>query len=154
LFIIPLFIVSCNSKTPEYNEYKIVRGNSYNFDSKSTESLLEKKFKEFYDLNILLNKYPDFKESIENRIKNFISNSETIFELNDSVSVKNIRQEGLLTTISDSVQLTKIYYDLVSENSTEKDSVFAFITKKRVMIDDEEVFSTKVKFTRVVIKDF
>ena len=158
LFILPLLIISCNNKERVNEVDSDVKSFYFLTDvdssSYSKKSLIEEKFKEFYDLNILLKKYPDFKEGIENRIKNFISNSETIFELNDSLSVKNIRQEGPLTKISDSVQMTKIYYDLVSENSTEKDSVFAFITKKKIMIDEEEVLSTKVKFTRVVIQKF
>ena len=155
--IIPLLIISCNSKEAT-NRNKKSSDNDYFFgiinSSKKNGSLIEKKFKEFYDLNTLLKKYPNFKENIEKRIDNFTTGTSVIFDLTDSLKITNIRQQGGLTKISDSVQMTKVLFDIVSGNMTKTDSVLAFITKKKVLIDSEEVISTKVKFTRVTVIKF
>lgn len=145
-----LFLASCKSENSMESNSKVVNS----FEEYSNEDLLEEKFKEFYDLNILLKKYPQFKDDIEQRIKNFTSNPESIFELNDSTKIKNIQQKGALIKISDSVQMTQVVYDLVTENSVKKDSVLAFITSSKVIIDSEEITSTKVNFTRVVIQKY
>jgi hypothetical protein len=150
LILIALFIISCSNDSSIISKEKSVVFNK----EYSNETLLEEKFKEFYDLNILLKKYPDFKDDIEQRIKNFTSNPESIFELNDSTKIKNIQQKGALIKVSDSVQMTQVVYDLVTENSIKKDSVLAFITSSKVIIDSEEIISTKVNFTRVVIRKY
>ena len=65
ILFIPLLIVSCMSKENSRSDSRFLP-EKVDF---STENLIEKKFKEFYDLNTLLKNYPQFKESIENRMK-------------------------------------------------------------------------------------
>lgn len=144
-----LFSCSDSNHAPTEKVFEAERSNT-----SPKRSLIEQKFKEFYDLNVLLKNYPDFKSDIERRIQNFTSNSETIFELNDSISITNIRQKGVLIQVSDSVQMTHVLFDVVSKNQKKTDSVLAFISKKKIYIDSEEVIATKVKFTRVVIQNF
>ena len=68
LFFMPFLIFSCNS----HERRSLVNTESTkSFKSESFESLIEEKFQEFYNLNILLRDYPDFKEDIEKRINNF-----------------------------------------------------------------------------------
>lgn len=150
LIFILLFIFSCNESSPSISKER--KSNSYKEYTDGT--LLEEKFKEFYDLNVLLKEYPEFKEDIENRIRNFTTSPRAVFKLNDSLKIKNIRQKGSFIKVSDSVQMTTVYFDLISGKTTKTDSVIAFITKKKMIIDSEEVISTKVKFTRVVIQKF
>ena len=153
LYLIPFLIISCHSKSPEVDRFS---PSSFNGNKKySNKTLIEEKFQEFYDLNALLIKFPDFKDDIENRISNFTTNTKKIFDLTDSIKIKNIRQEGELIKISDSVQMTKVLFDIVLENSVKTDSVLAFITQKKIVIDSEEITSTKVKFTKELkIKKF
>ena len=150
ILFIPLLIVSCMSKENSRSDSRFLP-EKVDF---STENLIEKKFKEFYDLNTLLKNYPQFKESIENRIDNFTTGERRIFEINDSITILNIRQKGAFIKVSDSVDMTHVLFDIINDTQIKTDSVVAFITKKKVLIDDEEVTSSKVKFTRVVIQDF
>lgn len=185
LMLIALFIISCSNNSPISKETTV----DFNSKEYSSAKFIEEKFKEFYDLNTLLIKYPSFKEDIEKRIQNFtldyklnfdlidslIGNhytflsfyetsglkkrdqiftldSKQIFKLNDSLEVKNIKQRGSIIFVSDSVQMTKVYFDLVYKDSVKKDSVFAFITSKKIMIDSKEVLSSKVKFSKTNIQ--
>jgi len=150
ILLIPILIISCSTKENSSSDSKFAPTE----DSFSTENLIEKKFKEFYDLNTLLKSYPDFKEDIEKRIENFTTGTRAIFEINDSIKIVNIRQKGAFIKVSDSVDMTHVLFDVITDTHIKTDSVLAFITKKKVLIDNEEVISSKVKFTRVVVQDF
>ena len=150
ILLIPILIISCSTKENSSSDSKFAPTK----DSFSTENLIEKKFKEFYDLNTLLKSYPEFKEDIEKRIENFTTGTRDIFEINDSIKILNIRQKGAFIKVSDSVDMTHVLFDVITDTHIKTDSVLAFITKKKVLIDDEEVISSKVKFTRVVIQNY
>lgn len=160
IFFIPFVIVSCMSKEPDKTlNLEEMDEVLYDIDSKeedpevsySFESLIEEKFKEFYDLNVLLRDYPNFKEDIETRINNFTTGTRKIFEINDSIKILNIRQKGPLVQVSDSLEMTNVLFDVITESRIKTDSVVAFITKKKLKIDGKEVVSKKVKFTRITI---
>lgn len=139
-----LLVFSCTNHAPLDKEMSEVTM----FKEVSMKKVLENKFKELYDLNLLKKKFPEFKNDIDRRIQNFTFNHEVNFEFQDSIRISNIRQKGGLIKISDSVQMAKVVFDLTSQNSTKTDSVFAFITKKEAIIDSEKVFLTKVQFSR------
>lgn len=154
-----LAVVSCISKSPKSNDDEIIKKRlpytaKDSLGEYSFQSLIETKFEEFYNLNVLLKNYPDFKKDIENRLENFTSGTRKIFHINDSIQVVNIRQNGPFVKISDSTEMTHVLFDIVSDHQTKTDTVVAFITKKKAHIDNKEVTSTKVKFTRVLVAQF
>lgn len=152
VFLVLLILSSCNNYSPENSksDFEVTESLLENMES----SFSEKKFKEFYDLNILLRDYPDFKEDLEKRIDNFITENGKIFEINDSIKIVNIRQKESPTKLSDSVELTQILFDIRNKNNIKTDSVYALITKKKIVIDGKEVTSKKVKFTREIGENF
>jgi hypothetical protein len=157
MLVLLFVIVSCSdNKAPTMNTKKLKSRGWLNktrdsLSNYSFESLVEKKFKEFYNLNVLLKDYPDFKNDIESRIENFTTGRRKIFQINDSIKVVNIRQKGPFIKVSDSTDMTQVLFDVITDTEIKTDSVTAFITKKKLLIDGEEVTSTKVKFTRIVI---
>jgi predicted patatin/cPLA2 family phospholipase len=152
VFFVVLILSSCNNYSPENstNNFEVTESLMVNTES----SLSEKKFKEFYDLNILLKDYPDFKEDIEKRIDKFMTGEGTIFDINDSIKIENIRQKESLTKLSDSLEMTQILFDIRTKNGIKTDSVYALVTKKKIIIDGKEVVSKKVKFAREITKNF
>ena len=152
IFCIPFFLMSCSGNkadtmTNESSDKTFFMSTIESAEI-SSESLVEKKFKEFYNLNMLLTAYPDFKKDIEQRIKDFTSGEKAIFERDDSIQIANIRQSGALIKESDSLERTYILFDVIRQTETKTDSVLVLITKKNVNIDGESITSTKVKFAR------
>jgi len=160
LILFPLLaLASCMSKEPSKVDTKTIKRGILDYDKDtlngySFESLVEKKFKEFYDLNVLLKNYPNFKQDIEKRIENFTSGTRKIFQINDSVKVSNIRQKGPFVKVSDSTEMTHVLFDIITTKEIKTDSVMAFITTIKLQLDNEEVTSTKVKFKRLVFAQF
>lgn len=151
--VILLLVTSCNTDTHENKE--VVKKNTKSSVENFKKSMVEEKFMELYDLNTLfLKNKRTIYWHIERRIKRFSTNSELILLIqSDSIRVKNIRHDRSLIKLSDSVEMTKIYFDLVSEKETKTDSILAFITSKKMMIDSEEVLTCKVKFAREILRE-
>lgn len=152
VFFVLIILSSCNNYSPE-NSIKMFEVTESLMEN-TESSFSEKKFKEFYDLNILLRDYPDFKEDIEQQIGNFITGEETIFNISDSLKIENIRQKELPTRLSDSVEMTQMLFDIKTKNEIKTDSVYAIIMKKKIIMDGKEVISKKVKFTREITENF
>jgi hypothetical protein len=152
VFFALLILSACNNYSPENSAktFEVTESLMENIES----SFSEKKFKEFYDLNILLRDYPDFKEDIEKQIDNFITGEGTIFNIKDSLKIENIRQKELPTKLSDSIEMTQVLFDIKIKNEIKTDSVYAIIMKKKIIIDGKEVISKKVKFTREITENF
>jgi hypothetical protein len=153
--LLPLLVVaSCMSKEPTKTSKRTlkreVKDSLHNY---SFESLIEGKFKEFYDLNVLLKEYPKFKNDIEQRMESFASGRHTIFHIHDSIKVVNIRQKGPFVKVSDSTETTHVLFDIITNTKSTTDSVMAFITKKKAQLDNKEVTSTKVKFREFVMAE-
>jgi len=161
--LIFLLIVSCKEDVSKANidvlEYEIeddknnpVSNNNYtfsiidkNFDHKE---LTAQKLQELYDLSSLKNTHPEFKRSIELQLKNFTKDSTLLSTLKDSVSIKNIEfiTDNFETT--NTSQKVKLRYDLIINNSVKKDSIIAEITSHKIILDDKEVVSNKIKFSK------
>ncbi|QTE21586.1 hypothetical protein [Polaribacter cellanae] len=146
LIVIVLIIASCSSnsnKKPGLNKESLAIVKEY-----STSTLIEEKFLEFYELNMLLNSDSKFKKEIGERLKSFKIDTFPILNLPNDSKITNIKQIGETISITDSIKKRKIIFDMVTPNSLKKDSLFAYILSKKIIIDSIEVISNKVKFAR------
>ncbi|WP_299890068.1 hypothetical protein [uncultured Lacinutrix sp.] len=128
------------SAIEESERIEIIGNNSFSYKDISTEKL-----QELYDLLALKEKHPEFNEKIESQLKNYTDES---FKTLGDVLIKNVTLKGEVISLSDSVQKLKIYYDVVSSNKSQQDSIWAEITTQNIHIDGKAVKSKKIKFKK------
>ena len=164
---IGLFIVSCakneaSKSTDAYAvealeddiyEYEIAEKDlklNYNI-GKSTnneyQNLAITKLKEVSDLIHLKQEHPEFKEDIEAQLSALIQKDTNLKFSNSQISIENISQKGDIKKVSDSVQSVTLYFDIVSEKQTLKDSLNALITTKTVVLDGNSIKTNKIRFS-------
>ncbi len=113
------------------------------------ETLASQKLQEYFDLIRLLKLHPEFKEDILLQLHNFSPDNSEQENYLDADSIYNIRQVDKAIIISDSVQKLKLYFDTTSANNIKKDSFYAVITTKEIMLDNLSTLSTKMKFQKI-----
>lgn len=151
LFI--LLCVSCSNNTVNKSaEMKVEEAADYNFatnlEVSNSESMPIQKFNNYLDLLKLKEKHPEFKKDILLQLKSFSKDSIILLNYGKDVSIEDIKQVGETKKVSDSIKKVKLVYQIVSGSTTKKDSVFAHIISKTIMLDGEEITSNKVKFSR------
>lgn len=155
---VSLFLVSCamenkNMNSKEADEIFVATEEAddiaeYEVTPTINSQLINQKLQDFYDLVALQNEHPEFIDEVSNQLKNFTNDSIDLFKTDDFAIVKNIRQLGKVMTINDSVQKIKLSYDKVTNNTTSRDTIYAIITKKTIILDDERLISNKVQFSK------
>ncbi len=106
------------------------------------------KLQELYDLLALKQEHPEFKESIETQLENYTNDTMAAINKPEKESlIKNIELKGNLIEVSDSVQKMKLYYDVVSNNLIQKDSIWAEVTTHEIEVNGKKVKSKKIKFS-------
>lgn len=156
-----LIIVSCNNdvskKSESYDavefEKETVEDSYYAPEAYETleepfeyKELSTEKLQEFYDLLLLKSKHPDFNHAIVDQLKTYSKDTFSIDSMTDII-IKNVEIMGEPIHISDSVQKMKLVYDLISKNKSRKDSIWATITSRSILIDDREKTSRKIIFS-------
>ncbi len=151
IFIV-LIMVSCNNNmkdnAPVVNadyetleaEKFIIKPNTFIY-----EELAIQKLQEMYDLISLKDKHPEFAKTIKSQLKTYTNDSIGIPNSKD-VLIKNIKLKEEIIQVSDSVQKMRLYYDIVSNSSIQKDSVWATITINEIIFEGKKIKSKKIKF--------
>lgn len=134
-------MISCSNNKSIENKESLVDENKVK--EYSTNSLVKEKFLEFYDLNLLLENNPQFKENINKRLYSFTSDSSRILNLNKDSEIKNIK----IIKNNSNINL-KLLFEIETNNSSKKDSLLAIILEEQIILDGKKIIAKKVKFSR------
>ncbi|MEM7087464.1 MAG: hypothetical protein AAF489_14855 [Bacteroidota bacterium] len=110
--------------------------------------LAKAKLQDYFDLLILQQKHPEFKEDIRAQIRSL---SESDLNISDSlsiISIENLRHTGPIERYGDSLQKIRFYFNLVSDNGRLEDSITAVLRTQKITLEQKEVTATKVTFER------
>ncbi len=120
----------------------------FNIDTKvdTYQNLSIQKLQGYFDLIKLKEKHPEFKNDILQQLRELSNDS--IPNYKGDFSIENIHQIGDAESVSDSVQKIKLAYHVVSDSYKGIDSIIVVITSKRILIDETNVISNKVTFTK------
>jgi hypothetical protein len=124
----------------------------FNIDNSTNneyQSLAITKLQEVSDLITLKQEHPEFKEDIETQLSALILKDTNLKFLDSNCSIENISQKGGIKRVSDSVQHRTLYFDIVAEKQTIKDSLNALIITKTVIIDGSSVKTNKIRFSKI-----
>ena len=110
--------------------------------------LINQKLQDFYDLIALQNKHPEFTDDVAAQLKNYTNDSITDFTGGKTVVIKDLKQLGNIVIINDNIQKIKLTYNKVFEHTKTADTIFATITYKTIIIDDEQLVSNKIHFSK------
>lgn len=117
-------------------------------DYEFSNVLVQQKLQDFFDLLALQNEHPDFNKEVAKQLKNFTKDSINNFKAEDFFIIKNIRQEGAVVMVNDSIQKIKLSYDKVANTAKQSDTIYAIITKKTIEVDDRTLVSNKIQFSK------
>jgi hypothetical protein len=110
--------------------------------------LVNQKLQEFYDLLALQNHHPEFTGVVAEQLKNYTKDSVSNFKTDKVVIIKNIRQLGYVIAINDTTQKIKLTYTKMVKNIKTVDTIYALIFNKTILIDNEPLTSSKVRFSK------
>ena len=114
----------------------------------SYQYLTEQKLQDYYDLLVLQQQHPEFKEDITAQLQELSNDVTAIPDSTQKITIKNVQQMGATLKISDSVQKIRLLFDIVTESTNKRDSITAIVSTKKVYLDQQEVISTKVVFEK------
>ena len=151
-----VFACANSNKSPsnndiDFSEAEVLGNNNMELEPSAITAnadLAEARLKDFFELLLLEQKHPEFKEDIRSQIRNL---SETALNISDSISIVSIEYTGHTGEIiryGDSIQKLKFYYNLTTKNGVRKDSILAVLRTQKVMVEQQEVTATKVTFEK------
>jgi len=151
-----LFACANSNKEPsrsdiDFSETEVMGNNNMDLEetaSMTSTDLATSKLRDYFELLLLEQKHPEFKEDIQSQIRNL---TESDFNTPDSlsiISIENITHQGAIEQFGDSLQKIKFYFNLNTENGVQQDSITAILRTHKVMVDSEEVTATKVTFEK------
>jgi len=82
------------------------------------------------------------------QLRAFSKDSLLKVNLSHNVTVENMQQIGRTETLSDTLKVLKLRFDLVSEQQRIKDSVYAIIISKDIEVEGKPGRSNKILFSR------
>ncbi len=158
IFVVLLIISCANERKSEapievvnMEKTETVLENSAMEDVKEAftfQHLTEQKLQDYFDLLVLKQQHPEFIDDIRAQLHELSEDSIIISYFPQEVDIKNVQQIGETQQISDSIQKIKLRFDISTNDSVKKDSIIAIIKTKRITLDNEELISTKVVFTK------
>jgi len=116
-------------------------------ESFENENRTKQKLQDYFDLLVLQQKNPEFKEDIKKQLQKITTANKTVSDTN-AVQIQNLKILGDSQKISDTVTKTKITFDIVTVNKIEKDTIITIIKTKKVTIDGRELVSSKIRFLK------
>lgn len=151
-----LFACANSNKEPsssdlDFSETEVMGNNNMDLEESvlmTSTDLATSKLRDYFELLLLEQKHPEFKENIQSQIRNL---TESDFNISDSlsiISIENIRQEGVVEQFGDSLQKIKFYFNLIIENGSQADSITALVRTQKVKVDSQDVTATKVTFEK------
>lgn len=135
----------------EFSENEVVGNNNKDLEEAATftnTQLAEVKLQDYFELLVLRQKHPEFKEEIRSQIQSLSEPNLTIPDSLDIISVENLRQAGTVLQLGDSLQKIKFYFNVITENGIREDSITAVLRAQKVTVEQQEVMSTKVTFEK------
>lgn len=142
-----ILIFSCSKQNTPLNEKALVE-DSFTVKKYSTKSLVKEKFLEFYDLRLLLEENPQFKENIKSRLMSFKLDSSEVLKITPNSKIKKLIITELLLPKKNSDSLLKVLFEISENNILKKDSIIAYINDNKIMINEEVVTTRKIKFKK------
>ncbi|WP_298340957.1 hypothetical protein [uncultured Algibacter sp.] len=151
-----LIVISCNSRDEKIMNLETIEVNA-NYETEDIENnkikpntfiyedLSTQKLQEMYDLISLKEKHPEFAKTITSQLKAYTDDNISLSNSTD-ISIKNIKLKEEIIQVSDSVQKMKLSYDILSNNSMQKDSICAIITSNEISFEGKKIKSKKIKF--------
>lgn len=120
------------------------------FDDKASINtpLINQKLQDFYDLIALQNQHPEFTDEVKAQLKNYTNDTITNFETENIVIIENLKPIENFIQINDSTQKIKLKYTKVMNNIKLVDTIYAIITNKKILIENETLISNKVHFSK------
>ena len=112
------------------------------------KELTTEKLQELYDVLTLIQKHPEFRESLKSQLKTFTEDSLTV-DTSSEIIINNLRIKGPVLKPDDSTQRMKLLFNATSKTNRIQDSILAEVTFKTIIIDGKEMQSKKVKFKRI-----
>jgi hypothetical protein len=162
VYIIIIFlIVSCKNETKNksFEVYDIEPVGIEDYDdsfefsiikSFNYEKLINLKLQDYFDLKVLEQQHPEFKDAIKKQLYALSNDDIDVSNFSTKITIENIRQIGKPIIVSDSVQKLKLHFDIVTEQNKTTDSIIATIINKSVVIDNEKRLSTKIIFSKAL----
>jgi hypothetical protein len=152
--LILLSITSCNSgdKNESFKNLDVLEEESTTSafevipEAFNYEALAAHKLQEYFDLLLLEQRHPEFKSDIRRQLLALSSDSIGFAANTDKITIKNVQQIGASETVSDSIQLLTLSFDIETASTSTRDTLIAKIISKNVMLEDAEVPTTKLYF--------
>lgn len=144
-----LLIFSCShvEKNRELEEIDSNRRNKHEIiESFSFENKTKQKLQDYFDLLVLEQKHPKFREDILKQLKDISSVKKSVLDTND-IQIKKLSLIGNVEKISDSVQKFKISFDVVFGKTMRRDTIITIVSTKDIVIDGKALKATKIKFS-------
>ena len=106
--------------------------------------ITKQKLQEYYDLLVLQKKHPEFKNDILAQLQKISSINKKLKDTN-SIKINNLELISTNKT-SETERRIKISFDVISNNKIKKDTTIVLIKTKKVIIDNRELVSNKIRF--------
>jgi membrane-associated HD superfamily phosphohydrolase len=113
-----------------------------------TVSMVQQKLQELADLEFLIHQHPEFKEEIKNELDELSKDDIQLTREESKAEITNVQQIDEAQKINDSVTEIKLSFDIVSDKSTRKDTLFATLITKMILLDGLEKTASKISFRR------
>jgi len=117
-------------------------------ESFAFQYVTQQKLQDYYDLMVLLKQYPEFKEDITLQLKEISKEKITIPDYTQLIRIENLQQLGDIQQVSDSIQKIDLQFDIIDNTNIKKDTITAQIITKKIQLDNTEVVSTKIVFSK------
>jgi len=117
----------------------------YTYSNFNVTNLAQQKLQEYYDLSLLKEQYPEFENDIKLQLENLADSTLEISKNLNAISISNVIEISN-QKLSGSVSRIQLQYEVTTEKGTITDTISAIIKTKTIIINNENVATTKLKF--------
>ena len=150
LIILIFLIYSCSrskemkSVNDSYKKEAVIEKSAIITEQFKYQIITKQKLQEYYDLLVLQKKHPEFKDDILAQLQKISSINKKLKDTN-SIKINNLELISTNKT-SETERRIKISFDVISNNKIKKDTTIVLIKTKKVIIDNRELVSNKIRF--------
>jgi len=149
--IILIFLIYSCSRSKEmkpvnysYKKESVIEKPAIITEQFKYQIITKQKLQEYYDLLVLQKKHPEFKDDILAQLQKISSINKKLKDTN-SIKINNLELISTNKT-SETERRIKISFDVISNNKIKKDTTIVLIKTKKVIIDNRELVSNKIRF--------
>lgn len=149
--IILIFLIYSCSRSKEmkpvnysYKKETVIEKSAIITEPFKYQIITKQKLQEYYDLLVLQKKHPEFKDDILAQLQKISSINKKLKDTN-SIKINNLELISTNKT-SETERRIKISFDVISNNKIKKDTTIVLIKTKKVIIDNRELVSNKIRF--------